>query len=99
MSDTPTTPRASALVLACGAFLCIVAPALLGASWYSHVTTVPAGPESTGGNSVALAWIGWVLLLVGAMLLALGTYRLAAHADRAAGVLVAAPNAVAAPSD
>jgi hypothetical protein len=89
MTETPvsTTARASAPYLAWGTFLCVVAPTLLVSSWYA------AGVQRDYGTawSVPLAWVGWVLLGVGAILLAVGVLRFAEHADRAAGVKAGRP--------
>jgi hypothetical protein len=84
------TPKASAVLLAWGTVLCVITPALLGASWYAHTVEIPDGDPNGVPNSVLLAAIGWVLLLLGAILLAVGVQRLAANADRAAVVRAAA---------
>ena len=82
----PTTPKQSAWLLAWGTFLCLIAPAALGASWYVHINT---NPYSTEDASVLLAVVGWAILLLGAILLSVGVLRVAEHADRAAGVKAA----------
>ena len=74
-----TIARASAPFLAWGAFLCVVAPALLVSSWYAATIENDNGVEW----SIILAWPGWVLLITGALLLARGVLRFAEHAEHA----------------
>jgi hypothetical protein len=82
-----TKAQPAAPFVASGAILSLVGWPVLGAAWYfgvTHPNTVDMGGDS--GPSEPLAVLGWALVLAGAVLIGIGVYRLAQHADRAAGV-------------
>lgn len=76
-----TMNRTVAATIAWGVFLVIIAPCLLGASWYAALMQ----PEYGTRPATPLAFIGWGALLLGAALLAGGLFaRWTAVAEPAA---------------
>ncbi len=83
----PTKPRASAGLLAWGIGLVLIGGPLIVAASVQAITWTPDSYLSETSPAVPLAWAGAVVSLLGIGLLIAGVYRLAQHADRAAGVL------------
>ena len=80
----PTKPRHSALFVGWGVLLCLLGWPILAAAGFMSARLW--GTEEQSGGAVPLALLGWGCVIVGAILAAVGAYRLAQHADRAAGV-------------
>ncbi|HEY0118234.1 MAG TPA: hypothetical protein VGC04_05605 [Cellulomonas sp.] len=99
MSDdlVPEKQRPAAAFVAWGVGLCLMGGPLLLASVYAHFTAEPAWNDEHPG--MALAVCGWIALGAGLVFLALGVYRLAQHADRAAGVRYAPAAPIFGPSN
>lgn len=85
MSDVriPSTPKVSAVLIGWGVFLVLGGvPVILAAAMLVGVD----------GDPLPVVWIGLIVTIVGAVLLAVGAFRVAEHADRAAGVRSAYAN-------
>ncbi len=82
----PTKPRAAAPFIAFGVGLSLAGVPLLLASAYAEITasSTRAIDEHPG---MPFAVVGWVCVALGIAFAVVGAYRLAQHADRAAGVL------------
>lgn len=76
-----TKARPAATPLAIGIAISLVGWPVLGAAVYTGLRR----PNDLA-PSAPLALLGWVLVIVGAVLVGLGVHRLVQHADRAAGV-------------
>lgn len=61
-------------------------PLLAAAGYVGLLRATAVGTAGDPGPSIPMAFLGWTLVLVGGVLIAVGVYRLAQHADRAAGV-------------
>ncbi|WP_263731276.1 hypothetical protein [Cellulomonas sp. SG140] len=92
----PTVPKASAGLIGSGVFFTVVGFTNPLAGVVAAATVTSSSSYLSSGTSpvTAAMWVGYACVLLGASLLSAGAYRLAAHADRAAGVLFpAAPSA------
>lgn len=83
----PTKPRASAAYLAWGLGLVLIGGPLIIAASVQAITWTSGSYYGGTSPAVGLGWAGALVSLLGIGLLITGVYRLAQHADRAAGVL------------